>query len=71
MIYGMKSKQNGIVRPYQQNMKLKCNDPGRELVEPLHFSHHYTVSLVQWVNGLLPTKGGSRVRILGMHPHFC
>jgi hypothetical protein len=32
-------------------------------MEPLHFSHHYTVSLVQWVNRLLPAKEGS-----SLHP---
>jgi hypothetical protein len=28
-------------------------------MERLHFSHHYTVSLVLWVNRLLPALGGS------------
>ncbi len=37
-------------------------------MEPLNFSHHYTVSLVQWVNCLLSTWGRAAVRTLGV-PH--
>ncbi len=33
-------------------------------VEPLRFSHHYTVSLVQWVNRLLPASGGGGQRFV-------
>ncbi len=32
-------------------------------MEPLHFSHHYTLSMVQWVNLLLPAQAGSDSRL--------
>jgi hypothetical protein len=45
--------------PFSQKAKVLINSIEIKGVEPLHFSHHYTVWLVQWVNRLLPTLGVS------------
>ncbi len=39
-------------------------------VEALQLHCKYTVSLVQWVNHLLPAWGGTVVCVPGMHPHL-
>jgi hypothetical protein len=48
---------------------LQRNMPTFVYVEPLHFSQHFTVSLVWWINCLLPASTAV-VCVLGMHLHF-